>query len=165
MANILSQETLIDIAAIGGGSVIAAQVVDKLAPKITKVAKLENNVYANNAVPILVGIFLPSVVGGGRIVNGLANGMIAYGAANIVSAAVDKFSGKPTTPSSPSSSSTSGGGSAQPADTNVVTTGFMGNVMMQGVGENVMMGATDDYNTYSSDSYDMTSADAGEMNY
>jgi len=162
MANILSQETLIDIAAIGGGSVIAAQVVDKLAPKITKVAKLENNVYANNAVPILVGIFLPSIAGGGRIVNGLANGMIAYGAANIVSAAVDKFSGKPTTPSS---SSTSGGGSAQPADTTTATTGFMGNVMMQGVGENVMMGSTDDYNTYSSDSYDMTSADAGEMNY
>jgi hypothetical protein len=163
MANILSQETLIDIAAIGGGSVIAAQVVDKLAPKITKVAKLENNVYANNAVPILVGIFLPSVAGGGRIVNGLANGMIAYGAANIVSAAVDKFSGK-STPSAPSSSST-GGGSAQSADTNQATTGFMGNVMMQGVGENVMMGNTDDYNTYSSDSYDMTSADAGEMNF
>lgn len=162
MANILSQETLIDIAAIGGGSVIAAQVVDKLAPKITKVAKLENNVYANNAVPILVGIFLPSVVGGGRIVNGLANGMIAYGAANIVSAAVDKFSGKPTTTTS---SSSTGGGSAQPADTTTATTGFMGNVMMQGVGENVMMGSTDDYNTYSSDSYDMTSADAGEMNY
>lgn len=151
MANILSQETLIDIAAIGGGSVIASQVVTKLAPKITKMVKLEKNVYANNAVPILVGIFLPSLAGGGRIVNGLANGMIAYGAANIVDAAISGVT-KTTNDDVPSNNSTE-------------TKGFMGNVMMQGVGENVMMGQTDDYNTYSSDSYDMTSADAGEMNF
>ena len=150
MANILSQETLIDIAAIGGGSVIAAQVVNNFAPKITKMVKLEKNDYANNAVPILVGIFLPSLAGGGRIVNGIANGMIAYGAANIVDAAISGV----TKASSPAAVATDGG-----------TTGFMGNVMMQGVGENVMMGQTDDYNTYSSDSYDMTSADAGEMNF
>jgi len=150
MANILSQETLIDIAAIGGGSVIAAQVVNNFAPKITKMVKLEKNDYANNAVPILVGIFLPSLAGGGRIVNGIANGMIAYGAANIVDAAIKGVS-KPK--------------DDVPSDNSTAPKGFMGNVMMQGVGENVMMGQADDYNTYSSDSYDMTSADAGEMNF
>ena len=164
MANILSQETLIDIAAIGGGSVIAAQVVDKLAPKITKMVKLETNTYANNAVPILVGIFLPSIAGGGRIVNGLANGMIAYGAANIVSAAVDQVSGGAK--NTGGGSNTGGGANvAQTPSTAQPTAGFMGNVMMQGVGENVMMGATEDYSNYSSDSYDMTSSDAGEMNF
>lgn len=154
MANILSQETLIDIAAIGGGSVIASQVVNKFAPKITKMVKLEKNVYANNAVPILVGIFLPSIAGGGRIVNGLANGMIAYGAAGIVDAAISGVSPTKTDDTKTAEASTGGGGGS-----------FMGNVMMQGVSENVMMGQTDDFNTYSSDSYDMTSADAGEMNF
>lgn len=155
MANILSQETLIDIAAIGGGSVIAAQVVNNFAPKITKMVKLEKNDYANNAVPILVGIFLPSLAGGGRIVNGIANGMIAYGAANIVDAAIKGVSKPKTDADTKTAEASTGGGEGS----------FMGNVMMQGVGENVMMGQADDYNTYSSDSYDMTSADAGEMNF
>jgi hypothetical protein len=153
MANILSQETLIDIAAIGGGSVIASQVVNKISPKITKMVNLETNAYANNAVPILVGIFLPSIAGGGRIVNGLANGMIAYGAANIVDAAISGV----TKAGSPAVTPAAAGSAA--------VNGFMGNVMMQGVGENVLMGAVDDFNTYGSDSYDMTSADAGEMNF
>ena len=164
MANFLNQETLIDIAAIGGGSVIAATVTSKVAPKITKFVKLQNNVYANSAVPILAGLFLPALAGGGRIVNGLANGMIAFGAANIVVAAIKGTSSKGTSTSSSSSSSSNTASTASSSSTDTGAAGFMGNVMMQGVAGDVMMGSTD-AGSYSSDSYDMTSSDAGEMNF
>jgi len=145
---ILSKETLIDAAALGAGAAAASVVKAKVAPMILSPLKLDGNAYATNAVPILAGLFLPMVGGGSRIVNGLANGMIAAGAAGIV----DEILAKIGTPKDDSQTST--GGQAG-----------VGSVFMNGVGgDQTLMGNTDN-GSYSSDSSDDTSADAGEMNY
>jgi hypothetical protein len=86
------------------------------------------------------------VGGGSRIVNGLANGMIAAGAAGIVDEVLAKF-----------------GGDAPKDDEEVVA--GVGNVFMNGVGGDQTLMGNVDFNTYASDSSDDTSAGAGEMNY
>jgi hypothetical protein len=146
---ILSKETLIDAAALGAGAAAASVVKAKLAPMILTPLKLDGNKYAANAVPILAGLFLPMVGGGSRIVNGLANGMIAAGAAGIVDEILAKI-GTPETPTDPNT----GGGSAG-----------VGNVFMNGVGGDQTLMGNADYDSYSSNSSDDTSADAGEMNF
>jgi hypothetical protein len=141
---ILSKETLIDAAALGAGAAAASVVKAKLAPMILTPLNLSGNAYATNAVPILAGLFLPMVGGGSRIVNGLANGMIAAGAAGIV----DEIIAKVGTPAAPA------GGEAG-----------VGNVFMNGVGGDQTLMGNADYDSYSSNSSDDTSADAGEMNF
>jgi hypothetical protein len=145
---ILSKETLIDAAALGAGAAAASVVKANVAPMILKPLNLDANDYAINAVPILAGLFLPAIGGGSRIVNGLANGMIAAGAAGIV----DKVIAQVGTPKGGDDSST--GGQAG-----------VGNVFMNGVGGDQTLMGNVDFNSYSSDSTDDTSADAGEMNY
>jgi hypothetical protein len=142
---ILSKETLIDAAALGAGAAAASVVKAKVAPMILSPLKLDGNEYAANAIPILAGLFLPAIGGGSRIVNGLANGMIAAGAAGIV----DKVLAQVGTPK---------GGNEE------VVAG-VGNVFMNGVGGDQTLMGNVDFNSYSSDSTDDTSADAGEMNY
>lgn len=144
---ILSKETLIDAAALGAGAAAASVVKANVAPMILSPLKLDGNNYALNAVPILAGLFLPMVGGGSRIVNGLANGMIAAGAAGIVDEVLAKVG-------SPASDAATTGGAAG-----------IGNVFMNGIGgEQTLMGNTD-FDAYSSSSSDDTGADAGEMNY
>ena len=143
---ILSKETLIDAAALGAGAAAASVVKAKVAPMILSPLKLDGNEYAANAIPILAGLFLPMVGGGSRIVNGLANGMIAAGAAGIVDEVLAKI------------------GSPESKPEDQVVKG-VGNVFMNGIGgEQTLMGNTD-FDAYSSSSSDDTSADAGEMNY
>jgi hypothetical protein len=139
---ILSKETLIDAAALGAGAAAASVVKAKVAPMILSPLKLDGNEYAANAIPILAGLFLPMVGGGSRIVNGLANGMIAAGAAGIVDKVI------------------AGAGAGTGTGTGESTGGQagVGAVFMNGVGGD----QTDDF---SSSSYDATNADAGEMNY
>lgn len=145
---ILSKETLIDAAALGAGAAAASVVKAKVAPMILSPLKLDSNNYAINAVPILAGLFLPMVGGGSRIVNGLANGMIAAGAAGIVDEVLAKVG-------SPSDNSGAPAGAAA----------GVGAVFMNGIGgDQTLMGNTD-FDAYSSSSSDDTSADAGEMNY
>jgi hypothetical protein len=146
---ILSKETLIDAAALGAGAAAASVVKAKLAPMILTPLKLDGNAYAANAVPILAGLFLPMVGGGSRIVNGLANGMIAAGAAGIV----DEIIAKVGTPAGTGDSENTGGSAG------------VGNVFMNGVGGDQTLMGNADYDSYSSNSSDDTSADAGEMNY
>ena len=143
---ILSKETLIDAAALGAGAAAASVVKAKLAPMILTPLKLDGNAYASNSIPILAGLFLPMVGGGSRIVNGLANGMIAAGAAGIV----DEIIAKVGTP-------------ATPKDTDEVK--GVGNVFMNGVGGDQTLMGNADFDDFSSSSYDATNADAGEMNY
>jgi hypothetical protein len=145
---ILSKETLIDAAALGAGAAAASVVKAKLAPMILTPLKLDGNAYAANSIPILAGLFLPMVGGGSRIVNGLANGMIAAGAAGIV----DEILAKVGTPAGDSANT--GGGSAG-----------VGAVFMNGVGGDQTLMGNADYDSYSSNSSDDTSADAGEMNF
>ena len=143
---ILSKETLIDAAALGAGAAAASVVKARVAPMILSPLNLEGNVYAENAIPIVAGLFLPMAGGGSRIVNGLANGMIAAGAAGIVDEILAKVgTGTPATPA---------GGEAG-----------VGSVFMNGVGGDQTLMGNADYDSYSSNSSDDTSADAGEMNY
>ena len=73
--------------------------------------------------------------------------MIAAGAAGIVDEIIAKV-GTPATPATPA------GGEAG-----------VGNVFMNGVGGDQTLMGNADYDSYSSNSSDDTSADAGEMNY
>ena len=142
---ILSKETLIDAAALGAGAAAASVVKARVAPMILSPLNLEGNVYAENAIPIVAGLFLPMVGGGSRIVNGLANGMIAAGAAGIV----DKVIGAAEKTTEESSEGTKG----------------VGAVFMNGVGGDQTLMGNVDFDDFSSSSYDATGADAGEMNY
>jgi hypothetical protein len=143
---ILSKETLIDAAALGAGAAAASVVKAKVAPMILAPLKLDGNEYAANAIPILAGLFLPAIGGGSRIVNGLANGMIAAGAAGIVDKVLNQI------PTNTGAGSEQGGAG-------------VGNVFMNGVGGDQTLMGNVDFGSYSSDSTDDTSADAGEMNY
>ena len=142
---ILSKETLIDAAALGAGAAAASVVKANLAPMILTPLNIDGNVYAANSIPILAGLLLPMVGGGSRIVNGLANGMIAAGAAGIV----DEIIAKVGTPKPKDDEGTKG----------------VGNVFMNGVGGDQTLMGNADYDSYSSNSSDDTSADAGEMNF
>lgn len=146
---ILSKETLIDAAALGAGAAAASVVKAKVAPMILSPLKLDGNEYAANAIPILAGLFLPMVGGGSRIVNGLANGMIAAGAAGIVDKVI------------------AGAGAGAGASTGESTGGQagVGAVFMNGVGGDQTLMGNADFDDFSSSSYDATGADAGEMNY
>ena len=135
--NIFSKDVLLDVAYIGAGSAAASVVTSKVTPKILP-DKLKNNKYVEASVPVVLGLLLPSVLGGSRLVRGLGNGMIAYGAGIIVDKALSAAG----------------------------VTG-VGQVMLGNVGsDSVMMGNTDAYgDTFSSSSYDISSADAGELDF
>ena len=93
-----------------------------------------------NALPIVGGIATLMLGKGNRVATGLANGMFAGSAAFYVDTLLQK------------------------AGVSIGNT-MMGNVFMNGMDESVLMGAAQDMPNYSSDSYDFTSADSGELDY
>lgn len=135
--NLLNKDTLIDAAALGGGVIAGRAVVSKVAPMIPVV---KDNPYLANALPIVGGIATLMLGKGNRIAVGLANGMFAGSAAFYVDTLLQK------------------------AGVSIGST-MMGNVFMNGTDESVLMGAAQDMPSYSSDSYDFTSADSGELDY
>jgi hypothetical protein len=135
--NLLNKDTLIDAAALGGGVIAGRAVVSKVAPMIPVV---KDNPYLANALPIVGGIATLMLGKGNRIAVGLANGMFAGSAAFYVDTLLQK------------------------AGVSIGST-MMGNVFMNGVDESVLMGAAQDMPNYSSDSYDFTSGDSGELDY
>jgi hypothetical protein len=135
--NLLNKDTLIDAAALGGGVIAGRAVVSKVAPMIPVV---KDNPYLANALPIVGGIATLMLGKGNRVATGLANGMFAGSAAFYVDTLLQK------------------------AGVSIGNT-MMGNVFMNGMDESVLMGAAQDMPNYSSDSYDFTSADSGELDY
>lgn len=135
--NFLNKDTLIDAAALGGGVIAGRAVVSKVAPMIPVV---KDNPYLANALPIVGGIATLMLGKGNRVAVGLANGMFAGSAAFYVDSLLQK---------------------AGVSIGNVM----MGNVMMGQTDESVLMGAAQDMPSYSSDSYDFTPSDSGELNY
>lgn len=135
--NLLNKDTLIDAAALGGGVIAGRAVVSKVAPMIPVV---KDNAYLANALPIVGGIATLMLGKGNRVAVGLANGMFAGSAAFYVDSLLQK------------------------AGVNIGNV-MMGNVMMNGTDESVLMGAAEDMPSYSSDSYDFTAGDSGELDY
>ena len=156
MKNVFNKDTALEIAYVGAGAVAGKIAGDKIYDQISaKVdAKGDFEPYIKGAVPILVGLFLPSLAGSSKAVRGIANGMIASGSSTIVGGLLKKAG-------------------VMKGVGNVM----MGNVMMgnsygyggtdsSDLGNDTFMGApapgSDDY---TSTSYDFTNADAGEMDY
>ena len=155
MMNLLNKETLIDATALGGG-VVASKLAKKfLGDPLTKalpesIAKnADTTNVLKNIIPIVGGVVTLMVGGGNRIATGVANGMFADAFAGIVDFGLLK-AGAYKTPLM--------------SGTDDV---FMGEVLMGEAPDasDVLMGAAEDMPNYSADSYDFTSADAGELNY
>jgi hypothetical protein len=144
---IFNKDTALEIAYIGAGAVagkVASEQVYKVLPSevTSKIGNYEG--YVKGAIPILVGLFLPRLAGSTTIVRGIANGMIASGASTIVGKAIEQV------------------GVLSPSDG--VGNVMMGNVMMQGYGDqSLMMGEGD--SDFSSNSQDFTSAYSGEQDF
>lgn len=145
--NFLNKETLIDAAALGGG-VVAGRVVVKLAgKKVSETLKLEGKTadIVSNLLPLAGGVATLMIGKGNRIATGLANGMFAASAAYFVDLGLQKVLG---------------------ANYSKIEGVMMNGVMMNGDGESgVLMGASQDMPNYTSDSYDFTGSDAGELDY
>jgi hypothetical protein len=149
---IFSKETAMEVAYIGAGAVagkiVGTKVYDML-PSSVQTAIPVNGAYVEGAIPVLAGLFLPSIAGRSTLVRGLANGMIASGASTIVGQALSDF------------------GVGEGAGMEGVGNVMMGNVMMSGADTTYapLMGSTEGADAYNDNSYDFTSADAGEMNF
>lgn len=138
------KETLIDASALGVGVVAGRAATGLVANKLgTKVAALQNPLVAN-ATPIAGGILTMLLLPNSRYAQGVANGMFASAAAFYVDYALNKAGLNLT-------------GSPSP-----VTGVFMNGV---GQADGVFMGNAEGTDDYSSDTYDFTSADAGEMDF
>ena len=144
---IFSKETALEVAYIGAGAVagkfVGNKAVSMLPAEVT--GKLPfSSTYVEGAIPVAVGLFLPSLAGRSTLVRGLANGMIASGASTIVGELIGP--------------SLAGVGNV-----------MMGNVMMGKTSDSILMNGTDyageGVDSYSDTSYDFTSADAGEMDF
>lgn len=147
----LDKQTLIDAAALGGG-VIAGRAVARVGgEKVVELLKIDANSekakIVSNLLPIAGGVATLMLGKGNRIATGLANGMFAASAAYFVDYGLQKALGDKY------KSNISGV--------------MMNGVMMNGVDSSngVLMGATEDMPAYTSDSYDFTYADAGELDY
>ena len=149
--NFLNKETLIDAAALGAGVVAGRAVVKMAGDKITTTLKLSPEIapLVSNLLPIAGGIATLMIGKGNRIATGVANGMFASSAAYYVDYALQKALGDKY--------GVEGKGYIRGV--------MMNGVMMNGDGENVLMGAAQDMPNYTSDSYDFTTADAGELDY
>ena len=162
--NFLNKDTLIEVASIGAGvisgNIVANKVYGFLPDTITSKIPEGYDGLVKGAIPVIGGIFLPSVAGSSPIVRGIANGMIATGGAKIVDtlltiAGVDLADSK----------SISG--------TDTMMSGYhcgVGEIndstMMSG-GNTMLSGAMDGgaYDDYSASAYDTSNAQAGEMDY
>ena len=135
--NLLSKETLIGVASLGVGSVLAKVVQQKVLTMVpVDIVKTNSNV--QNLITLAVGIVTPIAVKG-PIGKGLGAGMIATSVAGLVEPLLKS---------------------------NNIITGtdtFMGDVMMGEAESGTLMGASE--NIFDSPSNDYTSGDAGEMDY
>ena len=148
--NFLNKQTLIDAAALGGGVVAAKIVVNKVGGKIkdalpATMSETWKDVIVN-ALPIAGGITTLMIGKGNRIATGLANGMFAASFAFYVDTALNAV-GVPT--------------SGFPYRSGIGEV-FMGQA---GSSDPVFMGAAQDMPNYTSESFDFTSANSGELNY
>lgn len=148
--NFLNKQTLIDAAALGGGVVAAKIVVNKVGGKIkdalpASVSETQKDLIVN-ALPIVGGIATLMIGKGNRLAIGLANGMFAASFGYYVDAALGAV-GVPTN------------GWPYRAGIGEV---FMGQAAGNG---NVFMGAAQDMPAYTTDSFDFTPANSGELNY
>lgn len=148
--NFLNKETLIDAAALGGGVVAGRFAVKQFGDKLTGALKLEGDTanLVKNLIPIAGGIATLMVGKGNRIATGIANGMFASSAAYYVDFGLQKLLG-------------------EDKYTSNIAGVMMNGVMMNGTddGSGILMGAAQDMPNYSSDSYDFTGQDAGELDY
>lgn len=147
---IFNKETALEVAYIGAGAVagkiVGAKVYENLPSMITE--KVGNyGVYVEGAIPLLAGLFLPSLAGNSTIVRGLANGMIASGASTIVGELLAK------------TGVVSGVGNVMMGNV------MMGNVPAPNIIDTPLMGGNDGFSDYSDTSQDYTSSSAGEMDY
>lgn len=139
--NILSKDVLLDVAYIGGGATAAAVVTKKVSEKVLP-DSVKDNEYVLGGIPVVLGLLLPSIAGGSRLVRGVANGMLAYGAGKIVEKGLKDVGVSPMT--------------------------GVGSVMLGSVSgtDAVMMGNADAYgDTFTSSSYDITASDSGELDF
>lgn len=146
--NFLNKETLIDAAALGAGVVAGRTAVNMIGTPLAAKLKLsdETKPLVANLIPIAGGIATLMIGKGNKIATGLANGMFASSAAYYVDYALQKALGDKYTKT-------------------IAGDVMMGEVLMNGDGNGVLMGAAEDMPNYSSDSYDFTTADAGELDY
>jgi hypothetical protein len=136
--NLLSKETLIGAAALGGGAVAAKIVQSKVVPLIP-VSALQSDV-AKNLITLGVGILTPVAIKS-NIGKGLGAGMIAASVAGLVSPLL------------------ANAGLAGTYGSNT----FMGDVLMGEAESGTLMGASEDI--FTAPTYDFTAGDAGEMDY
>lgn len=155
--NFINKETLIDAAVLGGGVVAGRVLVKTAGGKVAETLKLEGETanVVSNLLPLAGGIATLMIGKGNRYATGLANGMFAASAAYFVDYALQKVLKDKYTPT------------------------ITGNVMMNGMpfmngtddGSGVLMGASasggyaQDMPDYTGESFDFTSADAGELDY
>lgn len=150
MMNLFNKETLIDAASLGGGVVVSKVVKKAVGTKLTDMLpatmSADTKKVLTNLLPIAGGIATLMIGKGNRIANGLANGMFADAFAGIVDFGLQKA-----------------GVTKEP----LIQGDGIGEVFMGEVPDasDVLMGAAEDMPNYSADSYDFTSADAGELNY
>lgn len=148
--NFLNKETLIDAAALGGGVVAGRFAVKQFGGKLTEAMNLTGTTadLVKNLIPIAGGIATLMIGKGNRIATGVANGMFASSAAYYVDFGLQKLLG-------------------EDKYTSNIAGVMMNGVMMNGTddGSGVLMGAAEDMPNYSSDSYDFTGQDAGELDY
>jgi hypothetical protein len=162
LSKVFNKKTALDILYVGGGAVAGTYAgskvyemlkgdpakADATKPPFDEDGKLKP--YIKGGVPILAGLFLPSLLGRSTAVTGVGNGMIASGASLIVSELLKK--------------------AGMEVPVGGVGNVMMGNVMMQGMtptrdlGNGTALGGQG-YDTYSDTSYDVTPAAAGEMDY
>jgi hypothetical protein len=156
LSKVFNKKTALDILYVGGGAVAGAYAGTKIydtlkGDKADFDADGKMKPYIKGGAPILVGLFLPSLLGRSAAVTGVGNGMIASGASIIVSELLKKAG-------------------VENLPVNGVGNVMMGNVMMQGMtptrdlGNGTALGNAG-YDTYSDTSYDFTPAAAGEMDY
>ena len=146
---IFSKETALEVAYIGAGAVtgkmVGSKVIELLPSSVTSKVPFSLT-YVEGAIPIVAGLFLPSIAGRSTLVRGLANGMIASGSSTIVGESLGSVKG-----------ATAGVGNV-----------MMGNVMIgktDSIISTPLMGSTQGTDDYTNTSYDFTSADAGEMDF
>ena len=132
---IFDKDTLTGAVSLGAGAAAAKLVQAKVLPKVMPTA----NKTITDLAPVAVGLVLPMVIKG-RTGRGLADGMIAVGVGSIVEGLLSKAG----------------------------VAGTMDPVLLGNVDDSsVLMGASEDggYSDFSSDSYDTSSAFAGEMDF
>lgn len=155
MKNVFNKDTALEIAYVGAGAVAGKiagdKIYDQIKSKVDATGKFEP--YLKGAVPILVGLFLPSLAGSSKAIRGIANGMIASGASTVVGSLL-KTAGVP------------GVGNVMMGDVMMGNYHGYAGTDSSDLGNDTFMGAAAEGSSdFSATSYDFTSADAGEMDY